>query len=55
MKYKLPNGNELLLGQNIYGVWVVSCWDKELNNVWEMKFDKYSEAEAQFKRSKEIA
>jgi hypothetical protein len=48
--YKLPNGEEILLGQDLYGRWVVSCWDKDLNNRWEVTFDKLSEAKVEFER-----
>jgi hypothetical protein len=53
--YKLQNGNEILLGQDIYGSWTVSCWNEELDCLWNMKFDKQSDAEAQFQRSVNVA
>lgn len=48
--YKTSAGEEILLGQDIYGRWCVSCWDKDLNNRWEVYFDKLSDAKMEFER-----
>jgi hypothetical protein len=55
MKYKLPNGNEILLGQDIYGTWNVTCWDKDYNLIWRTKFDKQSDAQVRFDECKKIS
>lgn len=53
--FKLPNGNELLIGLNINNEWTVSCWDEELNCIWSMSFEDEQKAMEQFNKSKAIA
>lgn len=52
--YKFKNGSDLLLGQDIYDTYIVSCLDADMNIVWVMKFDKEAEAIAQFEHSKKV-
>lgn len=53
--FKLPNGNELLVGLNIYNEWCVSCWDDDYNCLWTMSFKTETEAREQFLKSKAVA
>jgi hypothetical protein len=48
--YKLKNGDEVLIGLNIYNQWAVSCWDEEMNNRWEKIFDNEADARKEFER-----
>lgn len=48
--YKKSDGEEIMLGQDIYGTWQVSCWNKDLDCLWEKRFDKESEAREEFER-----
>lgn len=48
--YKKSNGEEIMIGLDIYGTWQVSCWNKDLECLWEKRFDKESDARAEFER-----
>lgn len=48
--YKTLNDEEIILGRDIYGTWVVSCWDKNMEYRWEKKFDKLIDAKVEFER-----
>jgi hypothetical protein len=53
--YKLPNGNDILLGQNIFGVWTVSCWDDDFNVIWITEFKDEKDAQNRFEECKRIS
>ena len=43
-KFKLPSGNEMLIGININNKWCVSCWDDDYDCVWSKEFNNEDEA-----------
>ena len=48
--YTKSNGEQILMGQDINGIWCVSCWDELLNNRWELRFKSEEEAKVEFER-----
>lgn len=50
--HKLKDGNEILLGLDLYGTWAVSHWSDDYDLISSSKFKSYEEADKFFEEWK---
>ena len=46
--FKTTNGNEILIGLDIFNRWTVSCWTNEMEFLWSEPYSSETKARERF-------